>query len=101
MRKAIEQPMQKFVSRQFKKLDDVTDDFIKHITQIRNQQLEVPGHFADEVYKWTMECLCLMLINQKFEYFCPGGLSSTSEAVSLLESLRYATEAIRKCESGI
>lgn len=100
MREAIEQPMQKFVNRHFTKLNEISDEFVTRIVQIRNRQLEVPGNFTEEVYKWTMECLSLMLINQKFEYLCPGGLSSTSEAIILLDNLKGATAAIQKCESG-
>lgn len=101
MRKAIEEPMQKFVARHFHKLDAISDEFVNRVVQVRNRQLEVPGNFAEDIYKWTMESLCVMLLNQKFEYFCAGGLGASSEAVTLLDNLKSATEAIRKCESGL
>lgn len=92
--------MKKYITRQFDKLDDVCDEFVNRILQIRNRQLEVPGNFSEEVYKLTMESLCLMLLDQKFEYFCPGGLAPVSEAQRFLQSLIGATDAIRRCESG-
>lgn len=45
----------KEVSEYCKSMDEVADDFIVHISCIRNQQGEVIG-IEKECFKWAMEC---------------------------------------------
>lgn len=100
LRKAIEEPLQQYIIRQYDKVGDACDDLVNRILILRNRQLETPANFIDEICKWSLECLCMILLNKKLGFLDPHGLCSNSEPALLLEDLRGATEAIRKCEFG-
>ena len=38
-----------------KPMNDVTEEFIQHIRNIRDKNNEVPENFQHELYKWALE----------------------------------------------
>ena len=60
----------------------------------------MPKGFDDEIRKWSFECLCSVMFNKRIGFLDSRDLDFTSEAVILLESLNYATKAIKRCEYG-
>nr|QZM07448.1 cytochrome P450 monooxygenase CYP334B1 [Lasioderma serricorne] len=101
VRKAVEQPLHKCLETQFDMINESCDDFLNRIVRIRNIQDEVTPGFKYEIYKWALECLCAVMLNKKLGFLDPHGLSSVSEPSRLMESLHDATDAIRRCESGL
>ncbi|RZC41860.1 cytochrome P450 301a1, mitochondrial, partial [Asbolus verrucosus] len=97
-RKSVEQPLPLLIARQYDKIDDTCDKFITRIKYIRNRQEEVPGTFQNEIYKWCLECLCLVALDKRLGFLDPCGLSSTSDPGVLLDGLTGATKAIQRCE---
>ncbi|EFA02864.1 probable cytochrome P450 301a1, mitochondrial [Tribolium castaneum] len=100
-RKSIEQPLPQLIARQYDKIDDACNKFIARIANIRNRQEEVPGTFQKEIYKWCLECMCLVTLDKKLGFLDPCGLSSTSDPGVLLDGLMKATKAIQRCEYGL
>ncbi|CAH0560806.1 unnamed protein product [Brassicogethes aeneus] len=100
LRKTIEAPLKSIAFNQITTLDKISDEFITRIIQIRNAQEEMPSSFKDEIYKWTLECLCSVTLNKRLGFLDPSGLSTSSDPLRLLESLKGATEAVQKCEIG-
>ncbi|KAK9753276.1 Cytochrome P450 [Popillia japonica] len=101
LRKSIEQPLMNALLQQYDKIDTTCSELIDRILTIRNKQQEVPKDFVKEIHKWSLECLCSVMFNRHIGFLDPRGLSSTSEPAIILESLNGATNAIRKCESGL
>jgi cytochrome P450 len=99
-RKSVEQPLPLLIARQYDKIDDTCDKFIMRIASIRNRQEEVPGTFQKEIYKWCLECMCLVTLDKRLGFLDPCGLSSTSDPGVLLDGLIKATKAIQRCEYG-
>ncbi|KAI4462638.1 kicstor complex protein c12orf66 [Holotrichia oblita] len=83
LRKSIEQPLMNALLQQYDKIDTTCSELI------------------DQIHKWSLECLCSVMFNRHIGFLDPRGLSSTSEPAVILESLNGATNAIRKCESGL
>jgi cytochrome P450 family 49 subfamily A len=100
-RKSVEQPLPLLIARQYDKIDDTCDKFIMRIASIRNRQEEVPGTFQKEIYKWCLECMCLVTLDKRLGFLDPCGLSSTSDPGVLLDGLIKATKAIQRCEYGL
>ncbi|KAF5287887.1 hypothetical protein FQR65_LT12161 [Abscondita terminalis] len=101
LRKAMEVPLQVVSDFQFKLMDQTSEEFVTRILRIRNKQDEVPSDFKNEINKWALECLCCITLNERLGFLEPSGLSNTSEAARALESLSGATNALRRCESGL
>ncbi|KAK4886050.1 hypothetical protein RN001_002321 [Aquatica leii] len=101
LRKAIAGSLQTLTEYQFELIDKTTDEFITRILRIRNKQDEVPSYFGNEINKWALECMCCITLNKRLGFLDSCGLSNTSEPARMLESLNNATNAIRRCESGI
>merc|ERR1712168_513771 len=40
-----------------KAMEEVTDDFIEHIREIRDLNMEMPPTFQNELYKWALELI--------------------------------------------
>ncbi|XP_063927892.1 probable cytochrome P450 301a1, mitochondrial isoform X2 [Zophobas morio] len=100
-RKSVEQPLPQLIAKQYDKMEDTCDKFIMRIATIRNRQEEVPGTFQKEIYKWCLECMCLVTLDKRLGFLDPCGLSSTSDPGVLLDGLIKATKAIQRCEYGL
>lgn len=100
-RQSVEQPLPQLLARQYDKIDEACDSFISRIASIRNRQEEVPRSFQKEIYKWCLECMCLVTLDKKLGFLDPCGISSTSDPGILLDSLVRATKAVQRCEYGL
>lgn len=100
-RKSVEEPLPNLLSKQCPKLEDSCNQFIIRISNIRNQQDEVPSIFQNEIYKWCLECICSVAFDKRLGFLDPCGLSSTSDPGMLLDGLIGATKAIQRCEYGL
>ncbi|KAF2889052.1 hypothetical protein ILUMI_17121 [Ignelater luminosus] len=101
LRELIEPCLQNCIVQQYDQIEKSCDEFTTRILRIRNRQEEVPPTFRNEIYKWAMECMCSVTLNRRLGFLDPCGLSATSEPARLLEGLNGATDAIRRCESGL
>lgn len=100
LRKAIEQPLKKCVEDRFHNIENTCEELVKRIERVRNRVDEVGPNFKNEIYKWSLECLCSVTVNRKVGFLDQHGLSATSEAARLLESLYDVTDAVTRCEHG-
>lgn len=82
-------------------VDEICDEFLLRIMSIRNGQLEMPATFRDEIYKWSLECLCSTMLNERLGFLDPCGLTRSSDAGILLNGLKGASDAVQRCELGI
>ncbi|KAF5286768.1 hypothetical protein FQA39_LY04191 [Lamprigera yunnana] len=101
LRNAIEGPLLTVTEHQLKLINKTSEEFVARILRVRNRQDEVPPLFRNEITKWAIECMCSIVLNKHLGFLDPNGLSASSEAAYLLDSLNGATTAVRRCESGI
>jgi len=101
LRKNVEPAIYKSLNSHYGKISEVCDDFVTRASIIRNRQLEVPNNFRNELCKWSLESLCMLMFNRKLGFLDPKGLSPTAETSVLLDALNDATDAIKKCEFGL
>ncbi|XP_076252768.1 cytochrome P450 CYP12A2-like isoform X2 [Rhynchophorus ferrugineus] len=97
---SIDDPIKTSVNRYAKPMNEICDEFVERVLNIRNLQDEVPKNFKDEILKWCLESMCAVTLNRKFGFLDTTGLSTTSDPGRILDGVNGATEAIRKCEFG-
>lgn len=37
-------------------LNEIADDFVERVHEMRDERNELPGDFLHELYKWALEC---------------------------------------------
>ncbi|KAK6618561.1 hypothetical protein RUM43_012952 [Polyplax serrata] len=99
LRKALNNPLTRGGERYFAAIEDTSEVFVKRMRTLRNRQNEVPVDFMVEVTRWSMECLCHVILGKSLG-FHHSNVNSASEPVRLLKALIDATQNICRCESG-
>ncbi|XP_042236916.1 probable cytochrome P450 301a1, mitochondrial [Homarus americanus] len=90
----------KNVHNYLKDVDQVTLDFLDRISTLRNSEGEVTVDFLEELNKWSLECICLVALNQRVGCFDPN-LSPDSEPTLIIKAAIDFMNAFKECESGL
>lgn len=101
MRNVVEGLLCDYVDNQFKVIDEASNEFINRILHIRNKQDEVLSSFYNEINKWSLECICSILLNKRFGFLESAGINFSSEPARILDSVKEVVTAIHRCEFGI
>ncbi|XP_075232432.1 putative cytochrome P450 49a1 [Lycorma delicatula] len=82
-------------------VEKISDAFVKRIFAIRNVHDEVPPDFHKELYTWGIECMMKTLFGTQLGFYKVGDMQTSLEAQQTLQSFMDATDALKKCESGL
>ncbi|KAF5302902.1 hypothetical protein FQA39_LY02082 [Lamprigera yunnana] len=100
LRSVLENRIKVYVDDQSKVIDEVSEKFIERILCVRNKQEKVPHTFYSEINKWSLECLCSILLNKRLGFLDESYLSVSSEPARILDGVQETVAAIRSCEFG-
>ncbi|CAB3362649.1 Hypothetical predicted protein [Cloeon dipterum] len=87
-RTVVNQPMMKIdVSNQYiPKSDEVAKDFVKLVKLLRNDKMEVPADFKNEINKWALESISLIALDTRLGCLEPN-LAPDSEAQRMIDAV--------------
>ncbi|XP_065345992.1 uncharacterized protein LOC135943381 [Cloeon dipterum] len=87
-RTVVNQPMMKIdVSNQYiPKSDEVAKDFVKLVKLIRNDKMEMPADFKNEINKWALESISLIALDTRLGCLEPN-LAPDSEAQRMIDAV--------------
>lgn len=86
------------VRRYVKPLEQVTDDFIKRCyTQLLDKNSELPEDFANEIHKWSLECIGLVALDTRLGCL-DGTLDPKSEPQQIINAAQFALRNIAMLE---
>lgn len=88
------------VNAQYSLDDELCNRFVKRISEIENTEDDMSYRLKSEMYKWSLECLSMVLFKLKCGFLSPAALCPTSDPGRLLDGVMGATEALRKLENG-
>lgn len=61
---------------------------------------QVPGDFAQEITRWSLESFWVLMLNKKLGFLDPAGYQEGSEAHRFMDALRTANRYMSLCETG-
>lgn len=80
--------------RYVKPLEKVTDDFITRCTtQLLDSKNELPNDFANEIHKWSLECIGLVALDTRLGCL-DGELDPKSEPQQIINAAQFALRNI-------
>lgn len=86
------------VRRYVKPLEQVTDDFITRCqTQLLDANSELPNDFANEIHKWSLECIGLVALDTRLGCL-DGTLDPKSEPQQIINAAQFALRNIAMLE---
>ncbi|CAH1636804.1 unnamed protein product [Spodoptera littoralis] len=100
-REVVVAPLHESVSKHMGGINEVCENFTLKIFNIRNYQDEITDNLYKEIYKWSFDCMGLILFSKKFTMLNTEVVYSQCDMSWLYHSLEKATDAIIKCESGL
>ncbi|XP_035438156.1 probable cytochrome P450 301a1, mitochondrial [Spodoptera frugiperda] len=100
-REVVVAPLHDSVSKHLGGINEVCENFTQKIYNLRNYQDEVKNNLYKEIYKWSFDCMGLILFSKKFTMLNTEVVYSQCDMSWLYHSLEKATDAIIKCESGL
>ncbi|KAL0829255.1 hypothetical protein ABMA28_004075 [Loxostege sticticalis] len=100
-RTTVASPLHDAISLHIHGLNDVCENFVQKIYNMRNHQDEVPKDLFKEIHKWAFDCIGLIVFSKKFTMLDTELIYSQCDMSWLYHSLEKATDAIIKCESGM
>ncbi|KAM3957810.1 cytochrome P450 CYP339A1 [Aphomia sociella] len=100
-RSVVYNPLHSSVTQHIQGIDDVCENFVQKVYNLRNHQDEVPKDLYKELHKWSFDCMGLILFSKKFRMLDTELVYSQCDMSWLYHSLEKATQAIIRCESGL
>ncbi|KAL6258762.1 hypothetical protein P5V15_010710 [Pogonomyrmex californicus] len=95
VQKPVLQP--KTVRKYITPIEVVTEDFIRRIEEITNDDGELPGDFDNEIHKWALECIGRVALDVRLG--CLGEtLSSDSEPQKIIDAAKFALRNVASLE---
>lgn len=86
------------VRRYVKPLEQVTDDFMTRCrTQLLDENSELPNDFANEIHKWSLECIGLVALDTRLGCL-DGTLDPKSEPQQIINAAQFALRNIAMLE---
>ncbi|KAF5289364.1 hypothetical protein FQR65_LT11875 [Abscondita terminalis] len=101
MRTTIESLLSEYLDYQFEVIEDASNEFVNRILRTRNLQDEVLSTFYREINKWSLECICSIILNKRLGFLEASGLNVSSEPARILQGVDEVISAIQRCEFGI
>ncbi|KAK8737445.1 hypothetical protein OTU49_004492 [Cherax quadricarinatus] len=86
----------KAVAQYLPQVDQVAQEFVARSAGQRDQKNELPGDFVQEMFKWALESLSLVALNQRI-----GCLENSKEGLKIINSSINMMNAAGDCEFGI
>ncbi|KDR20887.1 putative cytochrome P450 301a1, mitochondrial, partial [Zootermopsis nevadensis] len=80
-------------------IDSVANDFLKRIRMIRDDKLEMPDDFGNELCKWGLESISYIALDTRLGCLNPE-LTADSEAQKMIDSVQVQFDCMHKMESG-
>ncbi|XP_026752510.2 probable cytochrome P450 301a1, mitochondrial [Galleria mellonella] len=100
-RTVVYNPLHSSVTQHIQGIDDVCENFVQKVYNLRNNQDEIPKDLYKELHKWSFDCMGLILFSKKFTMLNTELVYSQCDMSWLYHSLEKATQAIIKCETGL
>ncbi|XP_042855596.1 probable cytochrome P450 49a1 [Penaeus japonicus] len=86
----------KMVVQYLPQMDLVAKEFVVRIAGKRDDMNELPENFVDELFKWSLESVCLVTLNRRM-----GCLEGQPEGLKIIEASSKMFEAFASCEYGV
>ncbi|CAH0686278.1 unnamed protein product [Spodoptera exigua] len=100
-RETVVAPLHDSVNKHISGINEVCENFTQKINNLRNHQDEITNNLYKEIYKWSFDCMGLILFSKKFTMLNTEVVYSQCDMSWLYHSLEKATDAIIECESGM
>lgn len=86
------------VRRYVKPLEQVTEDFMRRCqTRLLDENSELPDDFANEIHKWSLECIGLVALDTRLG--CLGDdMDPKSETQQIINAAQFALRNIAELE---
>lgn len=68
-------------------VESIADEFVERIRQIRDKNLEVPGDFANETNKWSLESISSIALDQRLNLLTADQQDSNSDGQQLIKAV--------------
>ncbi|XP_069671910.1 probable cytochrome P450 301a1, mitochondrial [Periplaneta americana] len=78
-------------------IDSVADDFVERIRALRDEKLEMPSDFNNEMYKWGLESIAYIALDTRLGCFNPD-LKPDSEPQKMIDAVQIMFDAMYKME---
>ncbi|XP_074037567.1 probable cytochrome P450 301a1, mitochondrial isoform X2 [Leptinotarsa decemlineata] len=85
------------VKKYIEPIEVVTEDFIKRMLEMKDQNDEMPGDFDNEIHKWALECIGRVSLDVRLGCLDPN-LSPDSEPQKIIDAAKYALRNIALLE---
>ncbi|XP_063596349.1 probable cytochrome P450 49a1 isoform X2 [Penaeus indicus] len=86
----------KIVVQYLPQMDLVAKEFVERIAKLRDGENELPENFVQELFKWSLESVCLVTLNRRM-----GCLEGRPEGLKIIETSSKMFEAVTDCEYGV
>ena len=81
-------------------LEEIADEFLEKRVQPRLKNMETPDDFLHDLYKWALESIALLVLNQRLGCLEPN-LSPNSEQIRIINSVQGVFEKSRLLDEGL
>ncbi|KAJ4434894.1 hypothetical protein ANN_23465 [Periplaneta americana] len=81
-------------------IDLVAEDFIERIRAVRDEKLEMPANFNNEMYKWGLESIAYIALDTRLGCFNPD-LQPDSEPQKMIDAVQLQFDAMYRLEIQI
>ncbi|XP_008206386.1 probable cytochrome P450 301a1, mitochondrial [Nasonia vitripennis] len=79
-------------------IEVVTNDFMKRIEDIKDENDEVPADFDNEIHKWALECIGRVALDVRLGCLGSGELAPDSEPQKIIDAAKYALRNVATLE---
>jgi cytochrome P450 len=69
-------------------LEGVTNEFIERLLTLQNDDQELPNDFENEIHKWSLESICLILLDTRLGSLT-GNLEKDSESQKFIDAVKF------------
>ncbi|KAL1505572.1 hypothetical protein ABEB36_005108 [Hypothenemus hampei] len=81
------------VKKYVEPIEAVTNDFMQRMTEMKDENSEMPSDFDNEIHKWALECIGRVSLDVRLGCL-DSNLSPNSEALKIIEAAKYALRNI-------
>ncbi|KAK7793314.1 hypothetical protein R5R35_011522 [Gryllus longicercus] len=98
-RSKVNQPLMqpRSARRYFAPIDEVAQDFIGRMRDLRDENMELPAGFINELYKWSLESIALVALDTRLGCLAPN-LAPDSEPQRMIDAVQVMFEGFYKLD---
>ncbi|GLH07255.1 Probable cytochrome P450 301a1, mitochondrial [Gryllus bimaculatus] len=98
-RTQVNQPLmqRKSANQYYTPVNDVAEDFIARMRDLRDENNELPADFINELYKWSLESITMVALDTRIGCLAPN-LPKNSEPQGMIDSVQVMLEAFYKLD---